>query len=130
MAGNELHARRAHGLHRLHQPGLDAGYIGKDAAGLDEVAVGFEPFQQGSGVQAKDDVVGLLHQILKIVGLAALNVAVVQGILQVAFAAVDAVHMETGLAQLQRILAAQQAQAHNEIPFCFIQHVPPPRPKA
>ena len=51
-------------------------------------------------------------------------------ILQMALAAVDAVHMEPGLGQLQRVLAAQQTQTHNEITLCFIQHPVPPRPMA
>ena len=130
VAGNELHPCRAHGLHRLHKAGLDAGHIREDAAGLEERAVGFEPLQQGRGVQAEDDVVGLLHQIFKIMGLAAGNVAVVEGILQVPLAAVDAVHMETGFGQLQGILAAQQTKTHHEITFCFVKHILPPHPKA
>ena len=115
VAGNELHARPAHGLNGLHQTGLYARHIGKDAALLQQVAVGPEPLDQGRGVQTKDDMIGLTHQILKIVGLAAGDIAVVEGILQMALAAVDAVHMEPGPAQLQGVLAAQQAQAHNEI---------------
>ena len=92
--------------------------------------VGLEPLEQGRGVQAENDVVGTAHKVLKIVGLAAGDIAVLQRILQVPLAAVDAVHMETGFCQLQRVLAAQQAQAHHEITFCFIQHIPPPRPRA
>ena len=92
--------------------------------------VGLEPLEQGRGVQAENDVVGTAHKVLKIVGLAAGNVAVVEGVLQMTFAAVDAVHMETGFRQLQRVLAAQQAQTHHEITFRFIQHIPPPRPMA
>ena len=79
------------------------------------MAVGPEPLDQGRGVQTEDDMIGLTHQILKIVGLAAGDIAVVEGILQMALAAVDAVHMEPGPAQLQSVLAAQQTQAHNEI---------------
>ena len=130
VAGDELDPRRAEGLHRLHQAGLDAGHIREDAAGLEERAVGYEPFQQGRRVQAEDDVVGLLHQIFKIMGLAAGNVAVVKGILQVPLAAVDAVHMEAGFGQLQGILAAQQTKTHHEITFCFVKHILPPHPKA
>ena len=81
VTGDELHTVRAEGLHRLHKAGLDAGHIREDAAGLEEGAVGLEPLDQGRGVQAEDDMVGLTHQILKIVGLAAGNVAVVEGIL-------------------------------------------------
>ena len=76
VAGNELHARRAHGLHRLHKAGLYAGNIGKDAAGLEQMAVGAEPLDEGRGVQTKDDVVGAAHKVLKIVGLAAGDIAV------------------------------------------------------
>ena len=94
------------------------------------MAVGLEPVDEGRGVEAEDDVVGLLHQILKIVGLAAGNIAVAEGVLQMPLAAVDAVHMEAGFRQLQCVLAAQQAKAHHEITLCFIQHVPPPRPMA
>ena len=130
VAGNELHACRAHGLHRLHKAGLYAGHIRENAAGLEQMPVGFEPLQQGCGVQTEDDVVGLLHQILKIVGLAAGDIAVAEGVLQMPLAAVDAVHMEAGFRQLQCVLAAQQAKAHHEITLCFIQHVPPPRPRA
>ena len=92
--------------------------------------VGAEPLDEGCGVQTEDDVVGLLHQILKIVGLAAGDIAVAEGVLQVPLTAVDAVHMEAGFGQLQRVLAAQQAKAHHEITFRFIQHIPPPRPMA
>ena len=46
VAGNELHPRRAQGLHRLHKAGLDAGNIRKDAPGLEQMAVGTEPVQQ------------------------------------------------------------------------------------
>ena len=130
MTGDELHTVRAEGLHRLHKAGLDAGHIREDAAGLEEGAVGLEPLDQGRGVQAEDDMVGLPHKILKIVGLAADDVALIQRILQMALAAVDAVHMEPGLGQLQRVLAAQQTQTHNEITLCFIQHPVPPRPMA
>ena len=76
VAGDELHARRAHGLHRLHKAGLYAGNIGKDAAGLEQMAVGAEPLDEGRGVQTKDDVVGAAHKVLKIVGLAAGDIAV------------------------------------------------------
>ena len=128
VAGDELHPCRAHRLDGLHKAGLHARDVRKDAPGLEEVAVGLEPLDEGSGVQAEDDVVGLTYQIFKIVGLAAADVAVVEGVLQVSLAAVDAVHGKAGFGQFQRILAAQQAQAHDEITFCFIQHTLPPRP--
>ena len=57
-------------------PDLDAGNIGKDAAGLEQMAVGAEPLDEGRGVQTKDDVVGAAHKVLKIVGLAAGDIAV------------------------------------------------------
>ena len=94
------------------------------------MAVGAEPLDEGRGVQTKDDVVGAAHKVLKIVGLAAGDIAVLQRVLQMPFAAVDAVHMEAGFRQFQRVFAAQQAKAHHEITFCFIKHIPPPRPRA
>ena len=81
VAGDELHTLRTHGLHRLHKAGLDAGDIGKDAAGLDEMAVGLEPVDEGRGVEAEDDVVGLRDEVLEIVGLAGLDIAVVESVL-------------------------------------------------
>ena len=81
VAGNELHTRRAHRLHRLHKAGLDAGDVGEDAAGLEKRAVCPEPVDEGRGVQAEDDVVGLRDKILEIVGLAAGDIAVVEGVL-------------------------------------------------
>ena len=74
--------------------------------------------------------VGLPDKVFKIVGFAPLDVAMVERELQVALAAVDAVHMEPGFGELQRIFAAQQAKAHHEITFRFIQHLLPPRPMA
>ena len=50
--------------------------------------------------------VGLPDKILKIVGLTAGDIAVLQRVLQVSLAAVDAVHMEACAGQLQRVLAA------------------------
>ena len=120
VAGDELHALRTHGLHRLHKAGLDAGDVGKDAAGLDEMAVGLEPVDEGRGVEAKDDVVGLRDEVLEIVGLSAGDIAV-------ALAAVDAVHMEPGFGKLEGVFAAQQSEAHDQITLCFIQHILPPR---
>ena len=81
VAGDELHTLRTHGLHRFHKAGLDAGDIGKDAAGLDEMAVGLEPVDEGRGVEAEDDVVGLRDEVLEIVGLAGLDIAVVESVL-------------------------------------------------
>ena len=81
MASDELHPCRAHRLHRLHKAGLDAGDIGKDAAGLEKRAVRPEPVDEGRGVQTEDDVVGLRDEILEIVGLAAGDIAVVEGVL-------------------------------------------------
>ena len=130
VAGDELHPRRAQRLHRLHKAGLDAGNIRKDAPGLEQGTVGSEPVQQRGGVQAKDDMVGLPDKILKIVSLTAGDIAVLQRVLQVSLAAVDAVHMEAGAGQLQRVLAAQQTQTHYEITFCFIKHLLPPRQAA
>ena len=130
VAGNELHPRRAQCLHRLHKAGLYAGNIRKDAPGFDQMAVGAKPVQQRGGVQAKDDMVGLPDKVLKIVGLAAGDIAVLQRVLQMSLAAVDAVHMEAGAGQLQRVLAAQQTQTHYEITFCFIKHLLPPRQAA
>ena len=74
--------------------------------------------------------VGLPDKVLKIVGLAAGDIAVLQRILQMSLAAVDAVHMEAGAGQFQRVLAAQQTQTHYEITFCFIKHLLPPRQAA
>ena len=130
VAGNELHPCRAQCLHRLHKAGLDARNIRKDTPGLEQRTVGSEPVQQRGGVQAKDDMVGLPDKVLKIMGLAAGDIAVLQRVLQVSLAAVDAVHMEAGAGQLQRVLAAQQTQTHYEITFCFIKHLLPPRQAA
>ena len=127
MAGDELDPCRAEGLHRLHQAGLDAGHIREDAAGLEERAVRPEPLDEGRGVEAEDDVVGLPDKVFKIVGFAPLDVAMVERELQVALAAVDTVHMEPGFGEFQRIFAAQQAEAHHEITLRFIQHILPPR---
>ena len=71
--------------------------------------------------------VGLPDKVLKIVGLTAGDIAVLQRVLQMSLAAVDAVHMEACAGQLQRVLAAQQTQTHYEITFCFIKHLLPPR---
>ena len=81
VAGDELHTLRTHGLHRLHKAGLDAGDIGKDAAGLDEMAVGLEPVDEGRGIEAEDDVVGLRDEVLEVVGLSAGDIAVVESVL-------------------------------------------------
>ena len=128
VAGDEFHAVRAQGLDGLHQPGFDARDIGEDAAGFEQGAVSFEPLDHGGGVKRENDVVSALHQVLKIVGLAAADIAVVKGKLQVTLAAVDAVHGVACPGELQGVLAAQQAQAYDEIAFGFIQHSVPPRP--
>ena len=91
-------------------------------------AVSFEPLDHGGGVKRENDVVSALHQVLKIVGLAAADIAVVKGKLQVTLAAVDAVHGVACPGELQGVLASQQAQAYDEIAFGFIQHSVPPRP--
>ena len=91
------------------------------------MAVGLEPVDEGRGIEAEDDVVGLRDEVLEIVGLSAGDIAVVEGVLQVALAAVDAVHMEPGFGKLEGVFAAQQSEAHDEITLCFIQHILPPR---
>ncbi len=81
------------------------------------MAIGFEPFKQCGRVKAKDNVICAAHKILEILGFAALDIAVVQCILQVTFAAVNAVHMEARFCQFQSIFATQQAQPHDKIAF-------------
>ena len=107
-----------------------AGAAGLAAAIRYVQSVGFDTIQQRGGVQAKDDMVGLPDKILKIVGLTAGDIAVLQRVLQMSLAAVDAVHMEACAGQLQRVLAAQQTQTYYEITFCFIKHLLPPRQAA
>ena len=45
------------------------------------MAVSLEPVDEGRGVEAEDDVVGLRDEVLEIVGLAAGDIAVVEGVL-------------------------------------------------
>ena len=113
VAGNELHALRQHLLHRLHHAALYAGNIGYQRAGADQVAVPLDPFQQHSGVQAKDDVIRVLHQVVKVFVAALADIGVFQRIIQRALAVGNAGHAVAFLAEHLGIFAAQQAQAHN-----------------
>ena len=45
------------------------------------MAVGLEPVDEGRGIQAEDDVVGLRDEVLEIVGLSGLDIAVVESVL-------------------------------------------------
>ena len=122
VAGDKLRPLGQSGLHRLHHAALHAGNIRHHRAGLDQMPVLLDPLQQNSRVQTKDDAIRAGNQCVKILGRTLGNIFMLQGVVDGLAAAGDARYMVAMAAEHLGVSAAQQAQAHDQIGFRFIQH--------